>query len=69
MSKDDRRRDEKERLWNEVLNKPRTYESTDASQEIELTINANEKIKEKAENSKETLKNANLAMDELNRIL
>ena len=69
MSRNDRRRDEKERLWNEVLNKPRTYESTDASQEIELTINANEKVKEKVENSKETLKNANLAMDELNRIL
>ena len=69
MSKDDRRRDEKERLWNEVLNKPRTYESTDASQEIELTINANEKVKEKAENTKETLKRADLAMDELNKIL
>ena len=69
MSKDDRRRDEKERLWNEVLNKPRTYESTDASQEIELTINANEKVKEKAENTKETLKRADLAMDERNKIL
>ncbi len=66
MSKDDRRREEKERLWNEVLNKPRTYESTDASQEIELTINANEKEKE---SQKETLKRADLAMDELNKIL
>lgn len=66
MSKDDRRREEKERLWNEVLNKPRTYESTDASQEIELTINANEKEKE---NHRETLKRADLAMDELNKIL
>ncbi len=66
MSKDDRRREEKERLWNEVLNRPRTYESTDASQEIELTINANEKEKE---SHKETLKRADLAMDELNKIL
>lgn len=66
MSKDDRRREEKERLWNEVLNKPRTYESMDASQEIELTINANEKEKE---SQKETLKRADLAMDELNKIL
>ena len=65
-SKDDRRREEKERLMNEVLNKPRTYESTDASQEIELTISANE---QKKENQNETLKSANLAMDELNRIL
>lgn len=66
MSKDDRRREEKERLWNEVLNKPRKYESTDASEEIELTINANEKEQKE---QKETLKRADLAMDELNRIL
>jgi hypothetical protein len=39
MSKsDDRRREEKERLWNEVMGKNRTYESTEASQEITLTI-------------------------------
>ena len=49
MSKsDDRRREEKERLWNEVMGKNRTYESTEASQEITLTIDANEKAKEQA---------------------
>ena len=31
MSKD-RRTEEKERLWNEVLGKKRAYESTDASE-------------------------------------
>ncbi len=66
MSRDDRRREEKERLWNEVLNKNRTYESTDASQEIELVINANEKQEKERRN---TMKSADLAMEELNKIL
>ena len=74
MSKsDDRRREEKERLWNEVMGKNRTYESTEASQEITLTIDANEKAKEQAvshtSKTKDILKSADAAMDELNRIL
>ena len=36
----DRRRDEKERLWNEVLGRKRAYESDQASKEIELSIDA-----------------------------
>ncbi|MBR4162933.1 MAG: AAA family ATPase [Solobacterium sp.] len=59
----DRRRDEKERLWNEVLGRKRAYESDQASKEIELSIDAHEK------EVKETLKSADYAMDELNRIL
>ena len=41
MSKD-RRTEEKERLWNEVLGKKRAYESTDASEQITLSIDSNE---------------------------
>ena len=41
MSKD-RRTEEKERLWNEVLGKKRAYESTDASEQITLSIDGNE---------------------------
>ena len=66
MSKDDRRKAEKERLWNEVLNKNRTYESGDASQEIELVIG--EQVREQKEKH-DTMKNADLAMEELNKIL
>ena len=72
MSKsDDRRREEKERLWNEVMNKNRTYESTEASEEITLTIGEKEKEKAKAKerDTKDILKSADKAMDELNRIL
>ena len=58
-----KRRDEKERLWNEVLGRKRAYESDQASKEIELSIDAHEK------EVKETLKSADYAMDELNRIL
>ena len=74
MSKsDDRRREEKERLWNEVMGKNRTYESTEASQEITLIIDEREKqkakVQEKERDTKDILKSADKAMDELNRIL
>ena len=66
----DRKREEKERLWNEVLNKNRTYDSNEASEEIELVIDEREHaLKEKNDTTKETLKSAELAMDELNQIL
>ena len=60
----DRKRDEKNRLWNEVLGSKRAYESTDASDHISLTIDANEKNADKS-----ALKSSNDAMAELNRIL
>lgn len=66
---DDRRREEKERLWNEVLGKNRTYEQKDASEEIELVIDEREKNLKETNTTNETLKDAELAMDELNRIL
>ncbi|MBR3310683.1 MAG: AAA family ATPase [Solobacterium sp.] len=58
-----RRQEEKERLWNEVLGKKRAYESTDAGTQIELTIGEHEK------ELQDTLKSADSAMEELNRIL
>ena len=63
MADRDRRRDEKERLWNEVLGKKRAYENDDESADIELSL------EETSKHSSETLKSASDAMDALNRIL
>ena len=61
------RNDEKNRLWNEVFSKKRTYEEKDDSN-IELTIEAPKK--ESAPSTTDTiLKTADKAMHELNRIL
>ena len=61
------RNDEKNRLWNEVFSKKRTYEEKDDSN-IELTIEAPKK--ESAPSTTDTiLKTADKAMQELNRIL
>ena len=63
MSKD-RRTEEKERLWNEVLGKKRAYESTDASEQITLSIDSNEQSQ-----NLNILKQPDQAMQELNAIL
>ena len=63
MSKD-RRTEEKERLWNEVLGKKRAYESTDASEQITLSIDSNEQNQ-----NLNILKQPDRAMQELNAIL
>ena len=63
MSKD-RRTEEKERLWNEVLGKKRAYESTDASEQITLSIDGNEQSQ-----NLNILKQPDQAMQELNAIL
>lgn len=74
----DKRRDEKERLWNEVLGKKRSYEKSESSNDISLTMD--DRVKEAkdikatleqkvAKGSREILKSADLAMDELNKIL
>lgn len=61
------RNDEKNRLWNEVFSKKRTYEEKDDSN-IELKIEAPKK--EAAPSTTDTiLKTADKAMQELNRIL
>ncbi len=71
----DRRKksEEKEKLMEEVLYKNRTYDSNEASEEIELVINEKERELKEAKNhtteAYDTLKSADLAMDELNRIL
>ena len=62
----DKRREEKERLWNEVMNKPRAYEKDKTAEDIILTTEA---VKEKEEKSNDILKTAGSALDELNRIL
>ena len=63
MSDNDRRREEKERLWNEVLGRKRAYENEDSTEDIVLSVD------EHAKKSSETIKSASDAMDELNRIL
>ena len=63
MSKDSRT-EEKERLWNEVLGKKRAYESTDASEQITLSIDGNEQSQ-----NLNILKQPDQAMQELNAIL
>ena len=71
----DRRKktEEKEKLMEEILYKNRTYDSNEASEEIELVIKEKEnEIKEASQHTSEaydTLKSADLAMDELNKIL
>jgi len=57
------RHDEKEALWNQVMGKKRTYDSPEASEQIELTIGETEKKKN------ETLLSANSALAQLNEIL
>ena len=63
MSKD-RRTEEKERLWNEVLGKKRAYESADASEQITVGIDSNEQSQ-----NVNILKQPDQAMQELNAIL
>ena len=63
MADRDRRRDEKERLWNEVLGKKRAYENENSGEDIVLTV------EEHAKHSNETIKSAKSAMEELNKIL
>ncbi len=63
MADRDRRRDEKERLWNEVLGKKRAYENENGGEDIVLTV------EEHAKHSNETIKSAKSAMEELNKIL
>ena len=63
MSDKDRRREEKERLWNEVLGRKRAYENEGNVDDIQLSV------EEHARQSSETIKSASDAMDELNRIL
>ncbi len=63
MSDKDRRREEKERLWNEVLGRKRAYENEGNMDDIQLSV------EEHAKQSSETIKSASDAMDELNRIL
>lgn len=63
MADRDRRREEKERLWNEVLGRKRAYENENNQEEIILSVD------EHAKHSNETIKSAADAMDELNRIL
>ena len=63
MSRSDRRREEKERLWNEVMKRKRAYEKSDEEREGELFMN------EKEQSTLETLKSADQAMEELNEIL
>lgn len=70
MSKDDRRREEKERLWNEVLGSKRAYEKDGSADDIVLSVDDTRKeVNEKSEQVNETLLSANAAMDELNKIL
>ncbi len=61
-----RKTEEKERLWNEVLGKKRAYESTDASKQITLSIDNNEQAQKDNVN---ILKKPDIAMQELNAIL
>ena len=63
MSRSDRRREEKERLWNEVMKRKRAYEKSDEEREGELFMN------DKEQSTLETLKSADQAMEELNEIL
>ena len=63
MSNSDRRRDEKERLWNEVMGKKRAYEKSENGEEISLSLDKHE------QKTRETLKSADQAMEELNKIL
>ncbi|MCR5795357.1 MAG: AAA family ATPase [Solobacterium sp.] len=59
----DRRRDEKERLWNEVLNRKRSYEKNQTDSDITLSLNENEA------DTKAALKGADFALEQLNAIL
>ena len=70
-SRDDRRREEKERLWNEVLNRKRAYENENSNtDDITLSVESDAKtVQDHAKHSSETLKSASDAMDELNKIL
>ncbi len=61
------RNDEKNRLWNEVFSKKRTYEESDDSN-IELTTEAPKK-EEKLSTTDAILKSADKAMQELSKIL
>ena len=61
------RRDEKNRLWNEVLGKKRAYEKDDESSDIELTMDGS--TYRGVPNDRSILKDANSALNELMGIL
>lgn len=64
MSDRDRKREEKERLWNEVMNKNRSFETNSSTAE-EITLEAGDQ----KSTTKSTMKSADSALLELNEIL
>ena len=54
MADRDRRRDEKERLWNEVLGKKRAYENENGGEDIVLTVEEHAKHSNETINPEET---------------
>lgn len=64
MSDRDKKREEKERLWHEVMNKNRSYD-TNSSTNDDITLEAGDAIA----STKSTMKRADTALSELNEIL
>lgn len=62
------RNDEKNRLWNEVFSKKRTYEK-DETEDIQLIIDTPKLTSQKQSTTDALLKNADKAMQELSKIL
>ena len=60
-----RREDEKNRLWEEVMNKKRAYEKNNTTETVELVTGA----KKRSEETMDMLKDADSAMEELRNIL
>ena len=60
-----RREDEKNRLWEEVMNKKRAYEKNNTTETVELVTGA----KKRSEETMDMLKDADNAMEELRNIL
>lgn len=70
-NKDDKRKEEKERLWNEVMNKNRTYSSENETiDDITLEVgDGSSKVENATEHTSNTLRSASSALDALNSIL
>ena len=65
MNNRDRKREEKERLMEEVLGKSRSYEQIEPAKAVELSFDS----KKKMENTADTLKNATASFNSLKAIL
>ena len=65
MNNRDRKREEKERLMEEVLGKSRSYEQIEPAKAVELSFDS----KKKMEDTADTLKNATASFDSLKAIL